>query len=73
MENDNFLIMSTLSLLLFKIRHALTENRRRLPAAAATKSLRNYFRGFLILFPKDFQKLACKKNKEKPYKDIFLY
>jgi len=29
MENDNFPIMSTLSLLLFKIRHALTENRRR--------------------------------------------
>jgi hypothetical protein len=29
MENDNFPIMSTLTLLLFKIRHALTENRRR--------------------------------------------
>jgi hypothetical protein len=29
MENDNFPITSTLSLLLFKIGHALTENRRR--------------------------------------------
>jgi len=39
-------------------------------AAAATKSLCNYFRDCLILFPKDLQNLVCKKEREGQLKHL---